>query len=95
MSLDEGLLRKRVEDGLKAVAVLENPVFRDCGERYQKTLLQAFKGEDDDIAWEAKRKVLVFEEFLAMLSNIAKKGVQAQVDLNRLSELEHRAKSTV
>lgn len=99
MGLDEGKLRQRAEDGIKAKAVIENEVFRAVAEDYQKDLLKAFKGTDDiEVALEARRKVLVFEEILARLLTIAQQGDHAQGELAQMvarQEQDYRERATV
>ena len=86
MPVDERLLRKNVEKGQEAKNILESEVFREVGGSINKEFQSAFKGDDEEKAWEARREARTFEKILGRFHRLAQKGDQSQKKLNELRD---------
>ena len=93
MTDTEVKLRNQVEDGRQATIVLENVIFRRVAEQIRTELYEAFKGEDDEKALDARTKKKVFEELLNTFLRIQVRGKRATDSLKAMEserELERQ-----
>ena len=82
--MDDRKLRQRIEDGIRAKAVLENEIFKKVAEEYRQELFEAFKDGTDEEALDRRREALVLGRLLYKVAQFAKRGDEAQKDLEVL-----------
>ena len=95
MSRDEFSLRRDVEAGLEAQAVLENKTFEEITKEILKDFQDKFIGEDHRKAWEARRQVLVFNEIIGKLRFKVGRGQEAQKQLNNMRDTENSERAVI
>lgn len=91
-SLDEGLLRKTMDEGRKATEIMEEPIFRACLEATHKEFQNAFLGDDENSAMLARHDRRGLERFLGKLATIQRKGLDAAKRLEEIKEMRQEGR---